>query len=48
MERLRQLAEARAVAEEEMRKSRENKLHRQLERGNPVRVFKGAGFKEIR
>ena len=48
LERLRQLAEAHAVAKEELRKSRENKLHRRLERGNPVRVFKGAGFKEIR
>jgi len=29
-------------------RSVQNQLHRQLERGNPVRVFKGRQFKEVR
>ncbi len=28
-------------------RSVQNRLHRQLERGNPVRVFKGKGFAEV-
>lgn len=47
LERLRALAEARAAAEEEAQKSDLNRLHRQLERGNPVRRFKGKRFEEI-
>lgn len=28
-------------------RSEQNRLHRQLERGNPVRIFKGDGFAEV-
>ncbi|MEM9267984.1 MAG: peptide chain release factor H [Pseudomonadota bacterium] len=46
MERLQALMNALASAEREVSKSDQNQLHKQLERGNPVRCFKGAGFRE--
>lgn len=46
LERLRSLAEAREEAERNEQKSRQNRMHHELERGNPVRKFRGAGFCE--
>ena len=45
-ERLKSLADAQAIADQEKRKSNQNSLHRTLERGNPVRRFVGERFKE--
>jgi len=45
--RLQSLAEARAVADADSAKSSRNQLHRQLERGNPVRRFEGPRFSEV-
>jgi peptide chain release factor len=46
MERLQSLANAQALATQEEGKSKQNQLHRTLERGNPVRQFVGAKFVE--
>lgn len=46
MMRLQELTDARATADKEDRKSRQNRLHHTLERGNPVRRFTGASFQE--
>ena len=47
LERLQHLMAAQAAAEEEARKSDHNRLHNALERGNPVRRFKGQNFREF-
>lgn len=46
MERLRTLMAAQASADQQAEKSEQNQLHTLLERGNPVRCFKGSGFRE--
>lgn len=48
LDRLRQLMAARLAAEEDAQKSNQNRLHHALERGNPVRVFKGHEFRQER
>lgn len=48
MERLQTLMNAQAVADFEAQKSDQNQLHNALERGNPIRCFKGANFREER
>ncbi|MGB0928632.1 MAG: peptide chain release factor H [Pikeienuella sp.] len=47
LDRLQNLANAHAAATAQDRKARQNQLHRTLERGNPVRRFKGARFREV-
>ncbi|WP_170406744.1 peptide chain release factor H [Ruegeria arenilitoris] len=44
--RLRQLLAARIAADEVAQKAARNQLHHTLERGNPVRCFKGHDFRE--
>ena len=44
--RLRQLLAARIAADEVAQKAARNQLHHALERGNPVRCFKGRDFRE--
>lgn len=46
MERLQSLMNAQAAADQEAKKSDQNQLHNLLERGNPVRCFKGRAFCE--
>ena len=46
LERLQDLSRAQASADLEQRKAGQNQLHHTLERGNPVRRFKGAEFTE--
>ena len=46
LERLQALMVGQAMADSEAQKKTQNQLHTQLERGNPVRSFKGATFKE--
>ncbi len=46
-ERLQALLQAQAGADEAQEKTRLNALHHALERGNPIRRFKGAGFREV-
>ncbi|KEJ95988.1 peptide chain release factor [Pseudosulfitobacter pseudonitzschiae] len=46
MERLHALMSAQAAADDEERKGDQNQLHNTLERGNPVRCFKGPAFRE--
>lgn len=46
LERLRSLAAARATADKEAHKARQNRLHHALERGNPRRRFTGPLFEE--
>ncbi|MCP3969108.1 MAG: peptide chain release factor-like protein [Rhodobacteraceae bacterium] len=46
--RLQGLMSAQMAADEEAQKSGHNHLHNALERGNPVRRFKGRGFREDR
>ena len=48
IERLQALMNAQATAESEVQKSDQNQLHNTLERGNPVRCFKGDNFCEER
>jgi len=48
LHRLQQLMSARIAADEEAQKTLENRLHHALERGNPVRRFKGHSFREDR
>lgn len=45
-ERLQTLANAQEAANRNAAKSDQNALHTQLERGNPLRSFKGAAFRE--
>ncbi|MEP2718362.1 peptide chain release factor H [Pseudophaeobacter sp.] len=44
--RLQSLSDAQTLADQEAQRSQQNGLHRALERGNPLRVFDGARFKE--
>ena len=46
LERLQNLADAQVVAGQAQRKSSQNQLHRQLQRGNPIRRFSGLRFVE--
>ncbi len=46
IERLQDLTKAQAAADQIESKSNQNRLHRSLERGNPVRKFIGERFKE--
>lgn len=46
LERLQSLADAQAMSDQEDRKSRQNRLHRNLERGDPLRRFVGPDFRE--
>ena len=48
LERLQILMDAQATASQEARKADQNQLHNMLERGNPVRCFKGHNFREER
>ncbi|MEL7138870.1 MAG: peptide chain release factor H [Pseudomonadota bacterium] len=48
LERLQVLLTLRTVKDIEAHDRSRNRLHHQLERGNPVRVFSGAHFQEIR
>ena len=45
--RFQNLAGAQSAAEREREKSAQNQLNRELERGNPLRQFKGASFREV-
>jgi len=47
LKRLANLIQARALADRELMKSSHNRLHRELDRGNPVRRFKGERFVEV-
>ena len=46
LERLQALMIAQATADQEAKKNDQNQLHNALERGNPVRCFKGTTFHE--
>ncbi len=46
LRRLDDLLTAQIAADEDAQKSDQNRLHRALERGNPVRRFKGPNFRE--
>jgi peptide chain release factor len=48
LERLQSLMNAQATADIEVQKADQNQLHNSLERGNPVRSFKGRNFREDR
>ncbi len=48
LERLMALKAAQAALDTAVRKRDVNLLHHRLERGNPLRVFKGASFREVR
>lgn len=48
LERLQHLMAAQASAEEAVQKVSRNELHHALERGNPVRYFKGHDFREVK
>lgn len=48
LERLQHLMAAQAAADEAAEKASRNELHHALERGNPVRRFKGHGFREVK
>ncbi|MEP3053683.1 MULTISPECIES: peptide chain release factor H [Rhodobacterales] len=48
LERLQTLMNAQATADYEAQKNDQNQLHNTLERGNPVRCFKGTNFREER
>ncbi len=47
LERLQHLMAAQAAADEAAQKASRNELHHALERGNPVRCFKGREFREV-
>lgn len=47
LNRLKMLFVLRQEASRANDRSHQNRLHRQLERGNPVRVFKGDGFTQV-
>ena len=46
LERLHTLIAVQASADEEARKGDQNEIHNTLERGNPVRCFKGTAFRD--
>lgn len=48
LERLQTLMDAQATADQETQKADQNQLHNTLERGNPIRCFKGTNFREER
>lgn len=48
LERLQHLMAAQAAADEAAQKASRNELHHALERGNPVRSFKGRDFREVK
>ncbi|WP_306116990.1 MULTISPECIES: peptide chain release factor H [unclassified Roseovarius] len=48
LERLQHLMAAQAAADESAQKASRNELHYAHERGNPVRCFKGRGFREVK
>ena len=48
LERLQHLMAAQAAADEAAQKASCNELHHKLKRGNPVRCFKGHGFREVK
>ncbi|EBA18467.1 putative peptide chain release factor [Roseobacter sp. SK209-2-6] len=48
LERLQHLMAAQAAADEAAQKASRNELHYALERGNPVRCFKGHDFREVK
>lgn len=48
VERLHHLMAAQTAADEAAQKSNRNGLHHALERGNPVRCFKGHNFQEVK
>ncbi len=48
VERLQTLLSTRKELNESLSKQKQNHLHHQLERGNPVRRFKGASFREVK
>lgn len=48
LERLQHLMAAQAAADEAAQKAGRNELHNALERGNPVRCFKGRDFREVK
>ncbi|MGD1883309.1 MAG: peptide chain release factor H [Paracoccaceae bacterium] len=48
LERLQHLMAAQATADEAAQKASRNELHYALERGNPVRCFKGRDFREVK
>jgi len=48
LERLQTLMNAQTAADYEAQKSDQNQLHNTLERGNPIRCFKGTNFREER
>ena len=47
IERLQSLLDTSEALNETLRRQQQNHLHHQLERGNPVRCFKGDAFKEM-
>ena len=48
LERLEHLITAQTAADEAAQKAIRNELHHALERGNPVRCFKGRDFREVK
>ncbi|NSX53746.1 peptide chain release factor H [Parasulfitobacter algicola] len=48
LERLQTLMNAQVTADHQAQKTNQNQLHNSLERGNPVRCFKGTSFREER
>lgn len=48
LERVAQLKAAQAAADEAAQRACRNKLHPALERGGPVRCFKGHSFREVK
>lgn len=48
LKRLQHLIAAQAAADEAAQKANRNELHYALERGNPVRCFKGRDFREVK
>lgn len=48
LERLQRLMAAQAAADEAAQRARRNGLHQALERGNPVRCFKGHDFRAVK
>ena len=47
-ERLQQVFDAQTLADQQASKTMQNQHHNQLERGNPVRCFKGEKFREVK
>jgi len=48
LERLQQIFDAQTQADQQASKAIQNQHHNQLERGNPVRCFKGEKFREVK